>query len=386
MGLRIQGIDKIYPDFRLELGFQVRQGELLILLGPSGCGKTTTLRLIAGFVAPDAGTLTMDGRRIDTLPAHRRRIGIVFQDYALFPHLNVRDNIGFGLRMQGWSPADARQRVEELLRLVSLEGYGNRKVTRLSGGEQQRVALARALAPKPRLLLLDEPLSALDAKLRGSLRTEIRRIQRELGVTTVYVTHDQEEALVLGDRIAVMREGHTEQIDTPERIYNRPANLFVGTFLGQANLLRGRMVRRFSSRGADMAAVETPVGTLQVPWAAESVKAAPPVVPTQGKPAHAHQAQNFPEEISIGREVTVFFRPEHCVPVPQSSKRSNSSNLISGLVMRKEYLGSHQLIEVSAEGEHLILDLAPQQGVADSGPLRFSVDPGHICLFPAAKS
>jgi len=368
VGLRIQGIDKIYPDFRLELGFQVRQGELLILLGPSGCGKTTTLRLIAGFVAPDAGTLTMDGLRIDTLPAHRRRIGIVFQDYALFPHLNVRDNIGFGLRMQGWSAADARQRVGELLRLVSLEGYGKRQVTRLSGGEQQRVALARALAPKPRLLLLDEPLSALDAKLRGSLRTEIRRIQRELGVTTLYVTHDQEEALVLGDRIAVMREGHIEQIDTPERIYNQPANLFVGTFLGQANLLRGRLVRRFSSRDGEMAAVETAIGTLQA--------RGPAALGEAGSPAEAERSP----------EVTVFFRPEHCVPELQSSKRSNSSNLISGRVMRKEYLGSHQLVEVEAGGEHLILDLAPQQGVADSGPLRFSVDPGHICLFPAAKS
>ena len=381
MGLRIQGIDKIYPDFRLELGFQVRQGELLILLGPSGCGKTTTLRLIAGFIAPDAGTLTMDGRRIDTLPAHRRRIGIVFQDYALFPHLNVRDNIGFGLRMQGWSPADARQRIEELLRLVSLEGYGKRKVTRLSGGEQQRVALARALAPKPQLLLLDEPLSALDAKLRGSLRTEIHRIQRELGVTTVYVTHDQEEALVLGDRIAVMREGHIEQIDTPERIYNRPANLFVGTFLGQANLLRGRLVRQFSSRDGEMAAVETPLGTLQVRWPAESVEEASPVLPTHGQPAHAHQVQP-----AVGREVTVFFRPEHCILEPQSSKRSNRSNIISGRVTRREYLGSHQLIEVEAEDEHLTLDLAPQQAVADTGPLGFSVDPGQICLFPAAKS
>ena len=375
MGLRIQGIDKIYPDFRLELGFQVRQGELLILLGPSGCGKTTTLRLIAGFVAPDAGTLTMDGLRIDTLPAHRRRIGIVFQDYALFPHLNVRDNIGFGLRMLRWGPADARRRVEELLRLVSLEGYGKRKVTRLSGGEQQRVALARALAPKPRLLLLDEPLSALDAKLRGSLRTEIRRIQRELGVTTLYVTHDQEEALVLGDRIAVMRDGHIEQLDTPERIYNRPANLFVGTFLGQANLLRGRLVRRSSRRDGETATVETPVGTLQV--------RRPAVSEEKGSPA---QEQLSPEDTPGGREVTVFFRPEHCVPEPRSSNRSDGPNRISGRVTRREYLGSHQMIEIEAGGECLTLDLSPRQAVADNGLLRFFIDPGHICLFPAVRS
>jgi spermidine/putrescine transport system ATP-binding protein len=357
VGLRLRGVDKIYPDFRLELDFQVRQGELLILLGPSGCGKTTTLRLIAGFIDPDSGTLSMDGRRIDTLPAHRRKIGIVFQDYALFPHLNVRDNIGFGLRMQGWSAADARRRIEELLQLVSLGGYAKRKVTRLSGGEQQRVALARALAPQPRLLLLDEPLSALDAKLRGSLRVEIRRIQRELGVTTLYVTHDQEEALVLGDRIAVMREGHIEQIDTPQRIYNRPANLFVGTFLGQANLLPGRLIRRPGTEEGEWALVDTPVGTLQARRSAGTAK-----------------------------EVTVFFRPEHCSLDRKSSGRAAGSNRISGRVVRREYLGSHQLVEVEAKGERLILDLAQQQPLSGDGPVRFSIDRDLICLFPAAKS
>jgi ABC-type Fe3+/spermidine/putrescine transport system ATPase subunit len=359
VGLRIKGLDKVYPDFRLELDFQVRQGELLILLGPSGCGKTTTLRLIAGFVDPDSGSLTMDGRRIDTLPAHRRGIGIVFQDYALFPHLDVRDNIGFGLRMQGWSPADSRRRIEELLRLVSLEGYAKRKVTRLSGGEQQRVALARALAPQPQLLLLDEPLSALDAKLRKNLRTEIRRIQRELGVSTLYVTHDQEEALVLGDRIAVMREGHIEQIDTPERIYNRPANLFVGTFVGQANILSGRLARRFAAEDGEMAAVETRIGTLQARW---------------------------PAELQIGRPVTIFFRPEHCSLDRRSADSSRNSNLINGRVRRKEYMGSHQLVDVDVRGEHLTLDLAQHQSLPGDRSLTISVDPGRICLFPAAKS
>jgi ABC-type Fe3+/spermidine/putrescine transport system ATPase subunit len=357
MGLRLLHIDKSYPDFRLELDFQVRQGELLILLGPSGCGKTTTLRLIAGFIDPDSGTLSMDGRRIDTLPAHRREIGIVFQDYALFPHLNVRDNIGFGLRMQGWSAPDARKRIEELLHLVSLGGYARRKITRLSGGEQQRVALARALAPQPRLLLLDEPLSALDAKLRKTLRIEIRRIQRELGVTTLYVTHDQEEALVLGDRIAVMREGHVEQIGTPRQIYNTPANLFVGTFLGQANLLPGRLIRRLGTKEGDVALVDTPVGTLQARWPTEPAE-----------------------------EVTVFFRPEHCFLDRKPSGSTNRSNRIKAQVVRREYLGSHQLIEVEAQGERFILDLAQQQPLSGDGPVSFSVDPDQICLFPAAKS
>ncbi len=350
MGLRIQNIQKVYPDFRLELDFEVRQGELLALLGPSGCGKTTTLRLIAGFIDPDSGSLHMNGRRIDTLPAHRRRIGIVFQDYALFPHLSVWNNVGFGPRMQGWGSKDAKERIEELLRLVSLQRYGKRKVTRLSGGEQQRVALARALAPRPHLLLLDEPLSALDAKLRKNLRKEIHRVQRELSVTTLYVTHDQEEALVLGDRIAVMRDGHIEQIDTPERIYNRPRNLFVGTFLGQANIIRGRL----AEREGELAVVQTSVGLLKASWPAE--------------------------EFDVGDEIVVFFRPEHC------SLGRDRANRIRGRVIRKEYLGSHQLIEVEAGGEEFTLDLAEQQFLSVGAPVHFSVDPGKCCLFPAARS
>ena len=359
MSLRIQAIEKIYPDFRLELDFEVRQGELLILLGPSGCGKTTTLRLIAGFIDPDSGLLSVDGRRIDALPPHRRRIGIVFQDYALFPHLNVRDNIAFGLRMQGWSRGEARERIRQLLRLVSLEGYGGRGVSRLSGGEQQRVALARALAPEPQLLLLDEPLSALDAKLRKSLRTEIRRIQRELGVTTLYVTHDQEEALVMGDRIAVMREGHIEQIDTPEKVYNQPGNLFVGTFLGQANRVRGSV----RGRKGGMAVVETPVGILHARLQSE-----------------AGQGEADPAE------VTVFFRPEHCSTDGGPPGSGSRANRISGRVIRKEYLGSHRLIEVAAGPERFTLDLPEGQSPEIDGTIRFFVDPERICLFPDAGS
>lgn len=346
MGLRIQGIEKIYPDFRLQLDFEVRQGELLILLGPSGCGKTTTLRMIAGFIDPDSGSLHMDGRRIDTLPAHRRRIGIVFQDYALFPHLAVQDNVGFGLRMQRWGSKEAKERIGELLRLVSMQDYGKRKVTRLSGGEQQRVALARALAPQPQLLLLDEPLSALDAKLRKSLRREIHRIQRELAVTTLYVTHDQEEALVLGDRIAVMREGHIEQIDTPESIYNRPRNLFVGTFLGQANLIRGRL----TGREGELAVVETSVGILRAP-------------------------QPAGEQPPLGEEVIVFFRPEHC------QMGGTKANRINGRVVQKEYLGSHQLIEVESNGARFTLELADRVTLVTGDTISFSVSPPHCCLF-----
>ena len=361
MALKISGVEKIYPDFRLRLDFQVRQGELLILLGPSGCGKTTTLRMIAGFIDPDSGTLAVDGRRIDTLPAHRRQIGIVFQDYALFPHLDVRDNVGFGLRMHGWRPGEAARRIGELLDLVSLAGYEKRKVTLLSGGEQQRVALARALAPQPQLLLLDEPLSALDAKMRKGLRIEIRRIQRELGITTLYVTHDQEEALVLGDRIAVMREGQIEQIDTPERVYNRPANLFVGTFLGQANLLPGRLLRRLASRSGAFAVVNTRFGEFRAPWPAEA-------------------------EVRVGTEVTLFFRPEHCLLDSGAAKKAVRFNRINGTVERREYLGSHQLIEVEAGDRRFTLELTHPRTLAAGGAVEFVVDPAEICLFPAVKS
>ncbi len=347
MSLKLEGIRKSYPDFHLELDFQVRPGELLALLGPSGCGKTTTLRLIAGFIAADTGKVSMDGARIDILPAHRRRIGIVFQDYALFPHLNVRGNIGFGLRMHGWSRADSRDRVAELLRLVSLEGYGRRKVTRLSGGEQQRVALARALAPRPQLLLLDEPLSALDARLRKSLRREILRVQRELGISTLYVTHDQEEALVLGDRIAVMRDGRLEQIGTPEEVYNRPQNLFVATFLGQSNLIRGRVEGRDGRR----ALVNTAFGRLKAPLPA-------------GK------------SLQPGEEVVLFFRPESC------SLGEGGENCIRGRAAGREYLGSHLLLEVEAGPERFTLDLGVSAPPGPGEPVHFCFDPERCCLLP----
>jgi ABC-type Fe3+/spermidine/putrescine transport system ATPase subunit len=321
------------------------------------------LRLIAGFIDPDAGALYMDERRIDTLPAHRRRIGIVFQDYALFPHLNVRDNIGFGLRMHRWSPVDARHRVEELLDLVSLQGYARRKVTRLSGGEQQRVALARALAPRPQLLLLDEPLSALDAKLRSSLRSEIRRIQRELGVTTLYVTHDQEEALVLGDRIAVMREGHIEQIDTPERVYNAPANLFVGNFLGQANILPGRVTGRAGGPEGATVVVETPAGALEARLPARRAETPGPAQP-----------------------VTVFFRPEHCSLDSPQPRGPGTLNRITARVERREYLGSHQMVTVAAGEARLTLDLSRQLFLSGEETVTFTVDPRAISLFPSVRS
>ena len=235
--LRVDALTKNYGANTVVKGvsFGFGKGEFISLLGPSGCGKTTILRMIAGFETPTSGTITVDGQDITHLKPNQRQLGMVFQAYALFPNLTVGDNIGFGLKVSGVGRDERRARVEEMLKLIGLPGYESRFPYEMSGGEQQRVALARAIAPKPRLLLLDEPLSALDAKIRVSLREEIRAIQRELGITTVFVTHDQEEALSISDRIVVMNAGNIEQIGSPHDIYNRPATRFVATFVGQLN-------------------------------------------------------------------------------------------------------------------------------------------------------
>ncbi len=222
------------------LDLSIGAGETLVLLGPSGCGKTTTLRLIAGLETPDAGGRVAFGDDdVTALPIERRKVGMVFQNYALFPNLNVRGNIGYGLKIQRVSGADARERVDALLAMMRLEAHADKPVSQLSGGQRQRVALARALAPRPRVLLLDEPLTALDARLRDTLRGEMNTLLRELSVTTVYVTHDQAEAMELGDRIVVMSHGRIEQIGTPRDIYYRPASRAVAQFIGTLNRLAG---------------------------------------------------------------------------------------------------------------------------------------------------
>ena len=237
--LRLQGVTRRFADVRAVSGLDltIRGGEFIALLGPSGCGKSTALNCVAGLLPLTEGEIWLDDRRIDGLPPERRGFGMVFQSYALFPHLSVRGNVAFGLAMRGVAKAQQRDRVDEALRLVRLESKADRFPAQLSGGEQQRVAIARAVVVEPPLVLMDEPLSNLDAKLRTELRTEVRRLHQELGLTTVYVTHDQEEALSLADRVVVLRAGHVQEIGTPEEVYLQPVNRYVADFMGYRNML-----------------------------------------------------------------------------------------------------------------------------------------------------
>ncbi len=237
--VRFEGATKRFGDHAAVDGvdLSIAEGEFFALLGPSGCGKTTLMRLLAGFEAPDAGRILLDGQDIAALPPHRRPVHMMFQSYALFPHLTVVQNIAFGLRRQGMARAQAAARVDEMLDLVRLEGLGGRRPDQLSGGQQQRVALARALAPRPRILLLDEPMAALDRKLREETQLELVALQRRLGLTFLIVTHDQDEAMVVADRLAVMRAGRIVQAGTPREVYERPASRYVAEFLGEANVL-----------------------------------------------------------------------------------------------------------------------------------------------------
>lgn len=226
-----------------ELSLDIRRNEFVTLLGPSGCGKTTTLRIIAGFVMPDQGSVLLEGEDITTLPTEKRCINTVFQKYALFPHMTVAENIAFGLKIKKKDDDYIRQKIKYALELVNLTGFEKRKPRSLSGGQQQRIAIARAIVNEPQILLLDEPLGALDLKLRQDMQKELIRLKKELGITFIYVTHDQEEALTMSDKIVVMNQGYIQQIGTPEDIYNEPQNAFVADFIGSANLLAGTMIR-----------------------------------------------------------------------------------------------------------------------------------------------
>ena len=244
--IELRNITKTYDDTTVvdNISLYINENEFITLLGPSGCGKTTTLRMIGGFEKPDSGEIILNGVVVNDLPPYERPINTVFQRYALFPHLNVFDNIAFGLRNQKVPKEEIAERVETALKLVSLPNFGARKVANLSGGQQQRIAIARAIVNRPKILLLDEPLAALDLKLRQNMQYELKEMQRKLGITFIYVTHDQEEALTMSDTIVVMRDGLIQQIGTPTGIYNEPKNRFVARFIGESNILEGTYVRQ----------------------------------------------------------------------------------------------------------------------------------------------
>lgn len=273
--LDIRNVSKRYGNDVLavrDVSLTLAQGEVLALLGPSGCGKTTLLRMIAGLEQADTGQILLDGEDLTRIPIHRRNFGFMFQDFALFPHKTVAENIGFGLRMRNDKPRAIQSRVAQMLELVNLPGYEQRTIFELSGGERQRVALARSLAPNPRLLMLDEPLGSLDRNLRENLAQELRNILRDLGLTAIYVTHDQQEALVMSDRLAIMRAGEIQQIAPPEQVYRAPAGEFVARFLGFRNLIP---IHGLSSEGM----VQTPLGDFPLPSHADAPSTAFPAAP-----------------------------------------------------------------------------------------------------------
>jgi iron(III) transport system ATP-binding protein len=324
----VTAVDRV----RLEIG----DGELFTLLGPSGCGKTTLLRLIAGFYSPpDEGEIHFGERRVEALPPYERNIGMVFQNYALWPHMTVRGNVTYGLRLRGLTATEIAQRLEDGLRKVNLVGLEDRYPGQLSGGQQQRVALARALVLNPDILLLDEPLSNLDAKIRVHVRGEIRKLQKELGITTIYVTHDQEEALSLSDRVAVMRDGKILQVAVPKTLYERPVNRFVADFVGTNNFIPG-IYRECS---AERAVVETPLGLLR------------------GRPAEA---------VAIGGRCVLAVRPENL------TLGGDGENVVEGRVALAAYLGNT-----------LRYDVETSAGLVLKADVR---DPWHHDLLPAGHA
>lgn len=335
--IELSQIDKRFGEVRAVDGLSLAadEGELLVLVGPSGCGKTTLLRLIAGFDRPDAGEIRLGSRNVLGVPPEDRDIGIVFQNYALFPHMSVFDNIGYGLTFSK-ERANKRDRVRELLELLGLPGYEGRRPDELSAGQQQRVALARALAPNPKILLLDEPLSALDVQLRDRLRLEMRRIQRELGVTTVYVTHDQEEALAIADRVAVMDAGRLEQVDSPWTLYHEPRTPFVADFIGRGNLIRGR-VAEVDDTGTSV------------------------VVELSDKRAIRVANHDASTTVEIGQSVCVLVRPEHL------DINVDGANRLPGLVRAREFVGDALVLHVeAAEQRWLVKVNDPHRSWMDS--------------------
>jgi spermidine/putrescine transport system ATP-binding protein len=325
--VRLERVTKVFGDTVAvdDLSLEIEEGEFFSLLGPSGCGKTTTLRMIGGFEEPTRGTIYLGGRDVTDLPPYKRDVNTVFQSYALFPHLDVFENVAFGLRRRKVDRAEIQRRVGEALELVDLVGFERRRPSQLSGGQQQRVALARALVNRPKVLLLDEPLGALDLKLRKQMQLELKRIQAEVGITFIYVTHDQEEAMTMSNRIAVMRHGRIEQVGPPEDVYEHPATEFVAGFLGASNLLDGEVKER---RGGVATIRLAAGGTVRVP------------------------EDRMPADLDS--VVKVGVRPEKISILPEGEEPPPDRNRVPGLLRMATYIGvSHQYKVEGPAGQEL---------------------------------
>ena len=362
--LRLERISKSFPRAGQsalvavrDVSLTVEPGELVTLLGPSGCGKTTTLRIVAGFEQPDAGRVFIGEQDVTALMVYRRNIGFVFQNYALFPHLTVFDNIAYGLRVRRLPGATIRARVGQVLELVGLPGHGGRFPNQLSGGEQQRVAVARAVVVEPQLLLFDEPLSNLDAKLRVQMRDELSRLQRQLAITTVYVTHDQEEAMAISDRIAVMRQGDIAQIGTAEELYRAPGSAFVAQFIGRVNLVETRVL------GATGGRVAVELWGTALSLAADG-------------------------DYAEGQRCLVILRPEALTLVPESAKAAAGEVIVPGVVRSRTFLG--EKVEYAVEVSGMLLqtvtyDPARRGVMVVGGRVGVSCDAASVRLLAGAE-
>jgi len=350
--LELIDVTKKFGDFTAVNNFNlsVNEGELVSLLGSSGCGKTTTLRMIAGFTAPTSGTIVVGGNVVNSLPPYKRNVGIVFQNYALFPHLTIFDNVAFGLKIKKLPKAEIIKRVGKALELVKLSGLEQRLPRELSGGQQQRVALARALVTEPTVLLLDEPLSNLDAKLRTEMQIEIKRIQKETGITTILVTHDQEEAMSLADRIVVMKDGMIQQEGIPREVFERPANPFVADFMGVSNFFDGKVLNVDPKTNEAKVKVEEQLIT-------------------------AFIGQS---DVKPGDEVTLAIRPEHI----EVNSSSSVCNIWEGLVYGLSYKGSvTRLVVKSAFESNLNIDVYDSKGISNGDTIKICLPPEKLIIF-----
>ena len=356
-GITIEGVARTFGSVRAidDVSLAVRDGEFFTLLGPSGCGKTTLLRMVAGFCDLDRGRILFGERRIDALPPHRRNAGMVFQNYAIFPNHTVAGNVAYGLKARNVAPADIERRVARALKLVHLDGYAERWPHQLSGGQLQRVAIARALVIEPEVLLLDEPLSNLDAKLRVEMRAEIRQLQQQLKITAIYVTHDQEEALAISDRIAVMQSGRLEQVGAPAAIYRTPATPFVAEFMGTTNLFTGVVAGRDGERLR---------------------------IRVRGQEFAARGA-----DAATGAEITFSLRPETLRLVAGGAAPPPGWASVTAAVSRIEFLGVLTRLSVRLDDGALLhaatLDLLPE-GVANGAPVTLAYDPARVTVFHRA--